>query len=48
MAAEYVVSMLMEHSGTGRDQEARRQLAEALPDASVGPSDDIGAFDVTQ
>jgi hypothetical protein len=47
MAAEYVVSMLMEHSGTGRDQEARRQLAAALPGASVGPSDDIGAFDVT-
>jgi hypothetical protein len=46
MAAEYVVSMLMEHPGTPRDQEALRQLADALPGATVGPPDDIGVFDV--
>jgi hypothetical protein len=47
MAAEFVVSMFMEHAGTPRDQEALRQLAEALPDATVGPADDVGIFDVT-
>lgn len=38
--------MLMLHLGTPRDKEAREQLAEALPDASISPSDDIGVFDV--
>jgi hypothetical protein len=43
----YVVSMLMLHFGSPRDQEAREQLAAALPDATVGPPDDVGAFDVS-
>ena len=47
MDAEYVVSMLMEHPGTPRDQEALGHLADALPDALVGPPDDVGVFDVT-
>ena len=47
MAVEYVVSMFMEHSGTPRDHEALRQLADALPGATVGPADDVGVFDVT-
>jgi hypothetical protein len=47
MAAAYVVSMLMEHHGTARDQEALRDLAAALPDATVGPPDDVGVFNVT-
>jgi hypothetical protein len=43
----YVVSMLMLHFGSPRDQEAREQLAAALPDATVGPPDDVGVFDVS-
>jgi hypothetical protein len=39
--------MLMLHLGTPRDQQAREQLAAAVPDATVGPADEIGAFDVT-
>jgi hypothetical protein len=44
--AQQVVSMLMLHYGTPRDQEAREQLSAALPDASVGAPDDVGVFDV--
>ena len=39
--------MLLLHYGTPRDQEARERLAQALPDATVGPPDDLGIFDVT-
>ena len=39
--------MLMLHYGTPRDQEAREQLAAALPDAEVGAPNDVGLFDVT-
>jgi hypothetical protein len=39
--------MLLLHYGTPRDQEAREQLAQALGDATVGPPDDLGIFDVT-
>ncbi len=41
-----MVSMVMLHLGTPRDQEAREQLAAALPDATVGAPDDTGVFDV--
>jgi hypothetical protein len=44
--AEQHVSMLMLHLGTPRDQEARRQLAEALPEARVGGPDDVGVFEI--
>jgi hypothetical protein len=44
---QYVVSLLMVHYGTPRDQEAREHLAAALPDATVGPPDDVGIFDVS-
>jgi hypothetical protein len=37
----------MLHFGTPRDQEARRQLAEVLPDAGLGAPDDQGVFEVT-
>jgi hypothetical protein len=47
MAQQHVVSMLMLHLGTPRDQEARGQLAADLPDATVGEPDEVGAFDVT-
>jgi hypothetical protein len=46
MAEPHIVTMLMMHYGTPRDQEARAQLAAALPDAEVGEPDDIGVFDV--
>jgi len=36
MAERQVVTMFMQHFGTPRDQEAREQLAAALPDAEVG------------
>jgi hypothetical protein len=38
--------MLMLHYGTPRDQEARKALAAALPDAEVSVPDDIGVFEV--
>ena len=38
--------MLLLHPGTPRDQEARRQLAAALPGAKVGEPDDVGVFEV--
>ena len=40
------VEMFMLHFGTPRDQEAREQLAAALPGAIVGEPDDVGVFDV--
>ena len=39
--------MLMLHDGTPRDQEARAQLAAALPEAEVGTPDDVGVFEVS-
>ena len=47
MAQREAVSMLMLHVGTPRDEEARQQLAAALPGASVGTPDDQGVFEVT-
>ena len=38
--------MLMLHFGTPRDQEARAQLASALPEADVGPPDETGVFEI--
>jgi hypothetical protein len=47
MADRHVVAMLMLHSGTPRDQEARRQLADALPPGSeVAEPDEVGVFEV--
>jgi hypothetical protein len=40
------IGMLMLHLGTPRDQEAREQLADALPDAEVGAPDETGAFEI--
>jgi hypothetical protein len=47
MANRFVVSMLMLHFGSPRDQQARGELAAALPEAEVGEYDDVGVFDVT-
>jgi hypothetical protein len=47
MAERHVVTMLMLHYGSPRDQDARAQLAAALPDAEVGEPDDVGSFDIT-
>lgn len=38
--------MLTVQYGTPRDQEAGEQLAAALPNATVGPPDDVGVFTV--
>ena len=47
MPERQVVTMFMQHFGTPRDQEAREQLAAALPDgAEVRDPDEVGIFDV--
>ena len=47
MANRFVVSMLMLHFGTPRDQQARKELAAAQPDdAEVTEPDKLGVFDV--
>ena len=47
MPDRFVVSMLMLHYGTPRDQQAREELAAALPaDAEVTEPDELGVFDV--
>ena len=38
--------MLMLHFGTPRDQEARAQLAAALPEADIGQPDETGVFEI--
>lgn len=38
--------MLMLHSGSPRDQEARAELAATLPDAEIGEPDETGAFEI--
>jgi hypothetical protein len=40
------IGMLLMHGDTPRDREAHAQLAEALPEATVGPPDDLGVFEV--
>jgi iron-sulfur cluster protein len=46
MAERHRVGMLLLHPGTERDEEARRQLAEALRDGEVGEADELGVFEV--
>jgi hypothetical protein len=46
MAERHVVTMLMLHSGTPRDRQARAELAAALPEAEVGEPDEVGVFEV--
>jgi hypothetical protein len=46
MGQRRAVGMLMLHYGTPRDQEARAQLAAALPDAEVSQPDEIGVFEI--
>jgi hypothetical protein len=43
----YVIDMLLLHPGTPRDEEAREQLAAALPEAEIGDADDLGTFEIT-
>jgi thioesterase domain-containing protein len=45
MAERQVVTMLMLHSGSPRDQKAREELAAALPEATVGKPDEDGVFE---
>jgi hypothetical protein len=45
--ADQRVEMLLLHYGPGsRDEQAREQLAQALPDAEVTEPDDVGEFEV--
>jgi hypothetical protein len=46
MPTRHVITMLMMHSGTPRDQEARARLAAALAQAKVGDPDDVGVFEI--
>jgi hypothetical protein len=46
MPERHVVPMLMLHPGTPRDQEARADLAAALPGADVREPDETGVFEV--
>jgi hypothetical protein len=46
MAERYEIGMLMLHSATPRDRDARTQLAAALPEAQVGEPDELGVFEV--
>jgi hypothetical protein len=45
--ARHEIAMLMAHYGTPRDQEARRELAAALPKAEISDPDDVGVFEIT-
>jgi len=40
------IGMLTLHPGTPRDEEAREQLAAALPGATVGEPDETGVFEI--
>ena len=46
MAERQVVTMLMLHFGKPRDQQARAELAAALPEAKVSEPDEVGVFEV--
>jgi len=46
MPERQVITMLMLHPGKARDQDARAQLAAALPDARVAEPDDVGVFEI--
>jgi hypothetical protein len=44
---DFKVGLVAVHGNTPRDQEAREQLADVLPDAEVGPiEDESGTFEV--
>ena len=47
MPERQTVAMFLMHFGTPRDQEARAQLAQALPEAEVGEPDDVGVFEIS-
>ena len=40
------MAMLLLHPGAPRDEEARRELAAALPDAEIGDADETGVFEI--
>jgi hypothetical protein len=46
MPQRFAIGMLLLHSGTPRDQQARHELASALPEAQVTEPDDLGEFEV--
>jgi hypothetical protein len=46
MGQPYTIAMLLLHPGTPRDEQAREQLASALPDAELGAADELGVFEI--
>jgi hypothetical protein len=46
MTKRHVVTMLLLHFGSPRDQQARADLAAALPNAKVGEPDEVGVFEI--
>jgi hypothetical protein len=46
MPERHRIAMLLLHPGSERDEEARRQLAEALRDGEVGQPDELGVFEI--
>jgi hypothetical protein len=46
MAQRHTVAMLLQHPRTPRDEQAREQLAAALPDAELGAPDVLGVFEI--
>jgi hypothetical protein len=46
MSQPFVISMLLLHEGTGRDLDARAELAAAVPEAKIGEPDELGVFEV--
>jgi hypothetical protein len=46
MPQRHTIAMLLLHPGTPRDEQAREQLAAALPDAELGGPDELGVFEI--
>jgi hypothetical protein len=42
----FKIGMLLIHGNTPRDLEAHAELADALPDATAGPPDELGVFEI--
>jgi hypothetical protein len=44
---QHKIDMLLLHPGTPRDEQAREQLAAALPGAEIGAADDLGVLEIS-
>jgi hypothetical protein len=45
--AQFKLDMLLLHPGTHRDEEAREELAAALPGAEISAPDELGVFEIS-